>query len=92
MPLIEWDHIYRAGLAARCLPSGCAVPLLARNAVRSGWRAFTIKTTSAQAFESWSNSRKRRACSLFPPVSRSCSVIHSVLGLRVTLQRKIRRR
>src|SRR5215467_116654 len=54
--------------------------------------AFTIEATSTPNFESRSKSRKGCGCSSYSHVSRSCSVTHSVLGLRVTLQRKIRRR
>jgi len=65
-----------------------------RNAVRIGWLpiAFTVATTSALNFASRSKIRKRCGCWLYSQVSCNCKATQRALGLRVTLQCRIRRR
>src|ERR1019366_6445043 len=65
-----------------------------RNAVRIGWLpiAFTVATTSALNLASRSKIRKGCGGWLYSQVSCNCRATQSALGLRVTLQCRIRRR
>ena len=55
-------------------------------------QAFTVETTSAPNLASRSKIRKRCGCALHSQASCSCRTTRNALGLRVTLQCKIRRR